>query len=189
MLIAVSVIYLTLIFPIFVNVSGKISFNEKKANFSVSIYNLIKIINGFAKISTTGIILKINKSNKKILYKNLVNFRKKFKPLKDYHLISFYSRLELGSKQDLIKSLEISFLYNYVFQNVKWFYYHKKPYLRLKNSINIYDNKTFVDYFFNGTVVFNLLMVIISVIKILVEKIVYAITRKQQNKPNNERFA
>lgn len=190
MIILVSLIYFIVIFPIFFNFSINVTANEKEAIFNGYLYGIIPIIFGKVNLISNGINIYINKKNVYLPYKNLINFRKKFKPLKDYHLISFKCNLDVGFKNDLIKSLKLTFIFNYIVDKVKWFFYHKKPYLNIKNKVNVYEKENFVNLYLNGTIALNLLMIIISVIKIIMEKLIYAISRKkQQNKSNNKRFA
>jgi len=118
---------------------------------------------------------KVTKSTKRNIEKGI---RKKFKPLKDYHFIKFNSILELGGKNDLINAISAGFIHNYIFNYLEWFFYHKKPYVDLKYKTIIIKDTNKLNYYCNLTVIFNLLMVVISLIKILMEKIIYAIRNK-----------
>ena len=71
------------------------------------------------------------------------------------------------------------FLINYLYQNVKWFLYHKKPYLDVNTIIKIYNEEVF-NIYNSTTIVFNLLIIIISFIKIIVEKVFYALKHRKQ---------
>lgn len=182
MLYVILIIYIVLIFPIFINVKLKFDKDKKKVFFKIKLFNIVRVINGYIENKKDGFFIHLTKK-KAILfeYERLFDFRKKVRPLKDYHIISFNSQVLIGSNDNLLKNIEIAFIFNYLVNNIQWFFYHKKPYLYINNSIKIYDDKVFIIKI-SVKFVLNLLMIFISLIKILMEKMFYAITRKvQQN--------
>lgn len=181
------VIFITLIFPIFINLDACFIKERSKIYYKISLFYIINILNGYIELIEEGIIIHLNKFKAVIIpYKNLLGMRKKFKPLKDYHFLRFNSILELGGENDLMNSFSIGYVYNYIFQYVNWFLYHQKPYVKLNNKTIIYKDDNRLNYYCNITVILNLLMILISVIKILMEKILYAIRNKtKQNKQRN----
>ena len=176
MLIVTVIISIIIIFPIFINI---------KINFDSSIKKIyfIKILYGYIEKDTEGIIIHLNKRKAiLIFYKDLFSMKDKAKPLKDYHLINFCSEISVGINNDIVKALELGYIYNYIMFYIRWLTFNKKPYFNLDTKVNIYEEKNLFIYKCKSTVLLNLLMIIISLIKIFVEKIYYAIrNRLQQN--------
>ena len=106
--------------------------------------------------------------------------RKKIKPLKDYHVIRFDIKLVFGVNESLIIPISISFVIRYLLQFIEWFLYNKKPYVKINTDISIYEDKDIAELNAKATAVFNLMMVVISLIKIGVEKVFYAIKNREQ---------
>ena len=181
-LIVTVIISIIIIFPIFINIKINFDSSIKKIYYEIKIF-FIKILYGYIEKDTEGIIIHLNKRKAiLIFYKDLFTMKDKAKPLKDYHLINFSSEISVGIKNDVIKALELGYLYNYIMFYIKWLTFNKKPYFNLDTKVNIYEEKNLFIYKCNSTVLLNLLMIIISLIKIFVEKIYYAIrNRLQQN--------
>ena len=180
------IIYSLLIFPILLN--GNLSFNniENRINYSIKLFGVFKIIYGYFELDEEGIIVHLTKS-KAILIKftDILSIRKKFKPLKDYHLLKFNSTLDIDVSGYELNIAFITF-YSFFVQILGEIFNISKPYFNLNNTINIYENSNVLNYKCNANLVFNLLMIIISALKIIVEKIIYAINnRTQQNKQRN----
>jgi len=177
-LIITLIISAILIFPIFINFDLCFIKDNKKLYYKLSLFG-IKVLRGYVELIKEGVVIHLNKYRAIIIpYKKLFGIRKKFKPLKDYHFIKFNSILELGGKNDLINAISAGFIHNYIFNYLEWFFYHKKPYVDLKYKTIIIKDTNKLNYYCNLTVIFNLLMVVISLIKILMEKIIYAIRNK-----------
>lgn len=182
MLIVTVVVVLIIIFPIFINIKVNYDISIKKFYYEIRVF-FIKTLYGYIEKHADGIIVHLNKRKAiLIFYKDLLNMKDKAKPLKDYHLINFYSEIKIGIENNLINALELGFLYNIIMFYIKWFTYNKKPYFNIDNKIYIYEGKNIFSFMCKSTVLLNLLMIIISLIKIIVEKIYYAIrNRLQQN--------
>ena len=116
----------------------------------------------------------------KIPFNSIFDARTKFKPLKDYHIIKFSSFLFLGCERGVMEKTQFGFIYNYIVNNVEWFFYHKKPYLSIKNNVAIVEGNNNVICELKATLVFNILMIIISLIKISMEKLIYAISKRAE---------
>lgn len=182
MLLAIVIAYFLLIFPIFVTGNLSINKNKREISYYIKIFGVIKVLYGYFQLDKEGLIIHLSKTKAILLrYDSLLSLKKKFKPLKDYHLLKFNSTLDLGTNEDNL-FLEFIGFYNFINQilgdNLKII----KPYFELNNEINIYENSNELNFRCSADLVFNLLMVIISVIKIIVEKFIYAIkNRAQQN--------
>ncbi len=182
-IISIFLISLFLIFPLFLNGSLYYANEYKKVFFNIRLFGVVKIIGGYGEFIKDGIAFHLTK-NKAIIFTtaSVTGMKKKMKPLKDYHFLKIRSVIELGGDNSLEQILGFSFLINYIDLILKWYLNNIKPYLVYDNKINIYEDKNVFKVYFDSTIVLNLLMVLISIIKILVEKIIYAIKiRKQQN--------
>ena len=179
---AIILIFSILIFTIFIYIDIKFDKDYGKIQYKIKVF-FIKILYGYIEKASDGIIIHLNRRKAVLIYyKNLFGMKEKVKPLKDYHLIKFYSELNIGVRDNFLLSFEIGYFYNFISEIISWITYHKKPYFKLSNYVNVYENKNIFKYECDSTVVFNLLMVTISLIKILVGKIYYAIrNRLQQN--------
>ncbi len=173
------IIFLVLIFPIFINLNLRLSFNEKNLKFKIYLFGFIKILSGYAHLIEEGIIIHLTKYTAIIVEKEkFFTLKDKVKPLKDYHFIKINIKLELGSNQSILTPLITAFLFNYVENIFTWFMYFYKPQLNSNNCINIYENRSIFNVAIKLNVVFNFLMVLISLIKIIMEKIICKLKTK-----------
>lgn len=165
----------------FLNV--KLFFNKelKQLFFVINLFNL-KIFGGYAQIVSDGIVIHLTKYYAIIIpFKSLLGINKKVKPLKDYHVIKFNCVIDTGNNNETLKSLSYIYTTQFLFEKFKWYIKNKKPYVRLKQEINLYEGKNLLNVSLNTTVIFNFLMIILSVLKISVGKVIYAIRRKKQS--------
>jgi len=185
---AVSIIVFSiLIFPLFISVKACIIFNDKKLYFTLQLFGFIKLLGGYVELGKDGLIIHLSK-NKAIIIekKNLLSVGKKFKPLKDYHVIKFVFLLEIGAKNRELIALESAFIVNYISEIAKWIIYNKKPYVNYSGNVNMYQDTDNINIFIDTVFLLNLLMILLSLIKIIWEKMIYALSRrKQQNKQSN----
>lgn len=175
------IIFSVIIFPIFITI--RISFNKKneKLYYSIVVFGCIRLLNGYIEIIKEGIAIHLTKYKAIIIpLKNILEMRKKIKPLKDYHVIRFDIKLVFGVNESLIIPISISFVIRYLLQFIEWFLYNKKPYVKINTDISIYEDKDIAELNAKATAVFNLMMVVISLIKIGVEKVFYAIKNREQ---------
>ena len=175
MLITVIIIFTTLILPIFIKVWFNFSGKEKKLFFCITIFGFIKIISGYAEKIKEGIAVHISKNKAFIFtFKNIFDARNKVKPLKDYHVIRFESVTEIGSSSSSMLPLLVSYTASFIDNVLCWFLYNNKPQLHVDNKIFVFEGEDRFEIFCKFNVVLNALMLIISLIKILMEKLVYA---------------
>jgi hypothetical protein len=186
-IIIISLVFAFLIFPLFLNSYFYFSIEERRLFFSFNLYKVLKLFGGYCELIDYGVAVHLTKYKAIIIDKSSIfNMRKKIKPLKDYHIIEFESKIEFGLYENLIKSLEIGFILNYIYETVKWVLLNKRPYVKLNNDISVVEDKTMLNITIKCTIVLNLLMILLSLFKILVEKVVYGIAaRKQQNSKYN----
>ena len=176
-MLAVLVIYVSLIFPIFLGVKINLSKERKRLEFCFKIFR-IKIICGYAEIIKEGIIIHLTKKFAFIVpFHKIFDMRKKVEPLKDYHFIKMNYLLDIGSQNNATNPVVMAVLVNYFSNHLKWFLNNRKPYVSTENVINVYIDQDRFELPLDATVIFNLLMILLSAIKILVGKISYAIAK------------
>lgn len=164
-----------LIFPIFLNFDFVIKNDLKRLWFGFHLYGIIKIFGGYAERINGGFAIHLSKNKAIILnYSEIFGAQKKIKPLKDYHFIRFYSLLEIGSETDEEKAFAAAFITSYFGETAGRYLGIEKPYLKIQNDVNLFMREDVFNFYFSGTVVFNLLMICLSIIKICTGKIVYA---------------
>ena len=178
----VIIIFIVLIFPIFINVRIFFCKELNKLFFTLNIFTF-KVVSGYVQKITEGIVIHITKNFAIIVpAKNLLGIGKSVKPLKDYHFIRFYTTFDIGSEDGLFEPLVFGFIINYIHRITHWFFYNHKPYIMLNNNINIFENTKKFNITTDVLILLNLLMIIISIIKIILEKMIYAFrNKKQQN--------
>ena len=182
-LVAVVCIFVILVFPIFTRIKVKFDKNTPKLYYKISFFGIINVINGYAQFLNDELIFHLTK-RKAVIVKSsdVLSIRKKFKPLRDYHLIKLNCIINLGFENNALLAMSITHVYNYFFNLISWYFYHKKPYLSINNEFNFYEQKDVFSFRIRGVILFNLLMILISIFKIFMEKIIYAIRiRAQQN--------
>lgn len=176
----VILIVIIIIFPIFINV--KIFFdNTNLLRYKISLFNIIRVFCGNIEALEDGIVVHLTRKNAILVpYFELINLRKKFEPIKDFHLIQFISNIEISAEDALETVGIISFSY-LIFTNViKCIINTFKPYVNIKTNVNVMEESDIFKIKVGFILVFNLLIVIISAIKILMEKIIYAIKNKRK---------
>lgn len=180
-IIAAILTYIILIFPLFLNLQIYYSANLKRVYFAIDLFGMLKIISGYIEIIKEGVCIHLTK-NKAIIIENkqLLGVGEKVKPLKDYHIIRVHSLTEIGLAKNNLAAFSAAFILNYINQTLDWYFYHDKPYLVLDNKINYHEDENVLNLYMKSTIIFNLLMILLSIIKIIMEKIIYAIIYRQQ---------
>lgn len=173
------IIYIFLIFPVFVRIEGVFDNDTKKLKYKIKLFKYITVLFGYVELIDVGIAVHVNNLKAFIIYyKDIFSIRKKFKPLKDYHIYRLNSVVNLGSENNYENVICISIIYN-AFVNIMGYTLNIiKPYVKVKNDINIYKKESVFNVNFNFVVVFNVLMVILSIAKIYTEKIIYALKKQ-----------
>ncbi len=176
MLTIVVVLYIFLIFPIFTNINVRYSKNVNMLEYQIKLFSFITILFGYIELIDEAIVIHIN--NKKavlIFYKDLFSIRKKFKPLRDYHIFKLNTNIKFGYLGDGIEKINFFIIYNFIFNMIGQWVGEIKPYLSLKSNIMLCEKENTFIFRVRSVFVFNMLMVLISLIKIFLEKIIYAV--------------
>lgn len=171
--------YSALIFPIFLSFKFAFLGSKKKLTINSEIFGFIKVFNGEVE-KTKGGISVIKKSGKTsfVPYKQLLGIKKSVEPFKDYHVLSVKTRLDIGCKETFY-ALSGGFIVCFTEQVAGAIIKEIKPYVKFDNKVNVYENESVFKIKGEIVAVFNLLTAIISIIKIITEKIFYAFRRKQ----------
>jgi len=166
------IIFLILIFPIFIGFNFHYLNNTRKVYFEIKLFNFVNVFNGSINFHLKNIVIK-NNFNKDILisYRKLIGLKNKINPLKDFNIIKFNSIVEIGSKNPLL-AIGLGNFINIIIQNLGFAIKSVKPYLYNENDILVYANEKKLKIYCNGYLVFNILTVILSLIKIGVEKVI-----------------
>ena len=150
--------------------------------YKIKLFGFIKFLFGYVECIDEGIVVHIN--NKRailIFYKDIFSMRKKFKPLKDYHIFRLNADISIGFLDDEVQKINFAIIYNIIFNELAQFFTQIKPYLRLNSNLSLYEQENILRLKIKISFVFNILMAIFSLIKIVLEKVVYAIKLKSQS--------
>ncbi len=179
----VIITYIFLIFPIFVNIKVKYLKSAKMLEYKIKLFSFITLFFGYVELIDEGIAIHVNdKKAILIFYKDIFSMRKRFKPLKDYHIFRLNANASIGLLDDEVQRLNFIIIYNFIFNIIGQCANQIKPYLKLKSNIALYEKEDLFSFVIKTTIVLNMLMILISLIKIVLEKIIYAI--KSRTKPN-----
>lgn len=169
-----------LIFPFFSSVYLSAKWQEKTACITISIFGI-----SLYKINTklVGTQVTVKKTFRKPYRTGLLpslNFRGKMPKIKNINVLSVETILNIGINADAFASLALIFSLNVANIPVCAALNAYKPFLKLKNNINIYEDVNVLDAYLRLKTVFNLIDVIMIIVGILSEKIYNAIGK--QNK-------
>lgn len=146
--------------------------------FKLYLFNFIRVIKGYAEKIEEGFAFHITTKKAIIIpYKNILGMRKKIKPIQDYHIIKLNLEINYSNYENNFNAIIISNIFQIINNNVLRILCYNKPYLNINNTINIYENEEKNLFYIkcSFTIIFNILMLLISIIKILMEKFIYAI--------------
>ena len=179
-LIIVCVVFTLLIFPIYLTINLNFDYELKQLNFKAKIFG-VKVLTGFVVTNKRSFsVIFWGKKRKEIPYENLLNVKEKVKPLIDYHVIKADILTQIGNGDGIIYPLCVGFISSFISNILGYVLDKKKPYVRLKNNTEIYEDEYLFRVNCTLGIVFNLLMILLSLIKILTEKIINGL--RKQNK-------
>lgn len=169
--------YFILIFPIFFGANIRFNLEEKRIFAIIKLFG-VKVFSFYIDILSEGLIIHLTKKYAVIVpFAKIFDVRKKVEPLKDYHIIRFSSVIEIASEENPLFAYSIAHVLRFFNEFVLWFFTCYKPYLKINNITNADYGKNELKINIKFTIVFNLLMVIFSIIKIGVGKLNYAIKK------------
>ncbi len=150
-----------------------------KLYFQLELFNIMPIFFGIAKITASQINISSNFFKLKTFqYKNLIKIKSKVKPLKDYHIINFNLLIDTDYNENFIITAYSAFLYQRAVETIGSILSIKKPYFKLNCQFNAREGDDLLKIYLKSTLIFNTLMIILSIIKILMEKLIYVFRKK-----------
>ncbi len=156
------------IIPLIINLECKFKSNKKEIFFCVKLFWLFTIIKGTLHFTNEGIIIYFRKKTKVITYGSLLNVGEKIKPLKDYHVLSFDSLIEIGYIDDLlIECLCLTKILNYFTNLITHYLLVNKPFIKLNNQINVYEGDKRLNVYIKTKSIINVVTVLIGLVKLL----------------------
>lgn len=166
----VSLIYVILIFPVFLNAQILYKKNCEKVYFKISIYT-ISILSGYSCITDKRLAIHYSEKKAKIVtLKDIVSVKTSIKPLIDLNILKISNLIEV-SKNNVPLIVGSVCAYNYTKSILKY----KKPYLKNNILIRQGDNSAFYN---KSVAVFNILSLCLFIIKNFVGKIYESTKRK-----------
>ena len=179
MIIFCTLFFALLIFPIFIYVDLYINMELNKIYVNINAFKTLRIIGGYISLYKKGVAFHKNE-RKAILFpfENILNFRKNVKPFLDYHIKKFNAQIYLGmnNKQQITNYLPYIYVwYNALFGKILTKY---KPYLKYTSNLALVNDNSQFNVFMEITSVLNILMIFISLVKITMEKLLYAFNRQ-----------
>lgn len=176
-MLTVVLFYFILIFPIFFGANIRFNLEEKRIFAVIKLFG-VKVFTFYIDILSEGLIIHLTKKYAVIVpFAKIFDVRKKVEPLKDYHIIRFSSVIEIASEENPLFAYYIAHVLRFFNEFILWFFTCYKPYLKINNITNADYGKNELKINIKFTIVFNLLMVIFSIIKIGVGKLNYAIKK------------
>lgn len=185
MLLAILISVFFIFFPLFLNIEANYKHQEKILYIKLKIFNKIKIFNCKTSIKNNNLILFYGENKKKLISIKSILTKNSIKAFLDINTIRIKSKIEIGinNQENLDYYLYLicaNHVLNFLFFKIIT---NKKNYLKIKNDINIYQNKKLFNFIIETTFLLNFFVIIINLIKILIGKIKNE--RKKSNKSNN----
>ena len=175
------IIYILIILPLVVKMSAFLNINSKRLCLTLYIFN-IKITDLLFELTSKGFYLYYFNSYKFFKFKNLINMKGSFQMLNDFSVTKINSLIEVSSENDLIKFITISYIYMFIITNLGFFLKINKPYIKFENGCNIIEKESNLLINLDLTIIFNLISLISTLIKLIIRKIQNA---KRKNSQQN----
>lgn len=139
--------------------------------FCLKIFSKIKILSGYIQFIKDGIAIHLTEK-KAIIIPYLIKFdlQKTYKLAKEYNVTSFCSIIEYGNF-DLIKNTKVAIVHNSINNLICPIIHDRKQYLKIKNDLVLYNTNTKPKITIKFVLLFNLVSIISTLIKIILEKI------------------
>ncbi len=160
-----------LILPIFLTTYVYFDASKMHTYFCLKIFSKIKILSGYIQFIKDGIAIHLTEK-KAIIIPYLIKFdlQKTYKLAKEYNVTSFCSIIEYGNF-DLIKNTKVAIVHNSINNLICPIIHDRKQYLKIKNDLVLYNTNTKPKITIKFVLLFNLISIISTLIKIILEKI------------------
>ncbi len=167
--------FVLIVFPIFISLDVVFDSDAKKLFFSIKMFGFIKIISGYCELIDVGIGIHVSKTKAFIIeYKKLLGLGKSFKPILDLHVLKINVLIENGSEDSQAVMLFINSFIALAGCYLKEWLAHNKPYLKYNLNVKMVEKKR-KNVYFTTTIVFNIFIVLLTLLKFIGEKIIYGI--------------
>jgi len=183
LIIIVVFLFALLIFPIFLKINFSFLGQEKRLYFRFDIFG-IKINVGFIDFYSDHLEILHRNKTKIFYYKDTINVKDKVKPLRDYHVKKSVFYVECGDKNYGVYSYFFGFLINFISNFIGVHLNNKKPYVNFGVNYLVKNDDECFNVYGKTTIIFNLLMVVLSFIKIIIGKCFNEKTKRKQNQFN-----
>lgn len=173
---------ITLIFLLPIVLSVKIDFDleDKKIVYVILIYKF-KIIKGEATFTNKKIILRANKKIVKYPYNAIVKKRTGLKSLKGFTICSLKAKLNLSDDENVLEALMFANAYNVFATTFITNLKNKNPLFDAHTTVNVYEGIKCFNFYLKISILFNLLMLLVALARILWGKL---FDGKRKNKQN-----
>ena len=161
--------FLIIIFPIFCR--GDIVYLNKKLFFKLCLLGIIPIFKCYAKLKGTTIeVYLFDKIKKEVKIKSVFKKKNNFKFLLDFHFLRVSCLINKKIDDNLFQLLNTSVFYLIISDIIGKILCFYKPYVSIYSGINLTEEINHNEFALSLTFVFNLLVIIINLIKIVLEK-------------------
>lgn len=169
-----------LIFPIFLKFEFFYDKDKLKVFFAIKLYGILKIIGGYIELIKEGLVVHVSKNKAIIIPIQIFEIKNQFNLSKDYKIVSIYVLSEIGVTSENVLPFFLVGIENVFFKIFFPIFSTLKTGVKLKNNILMYENDNLFKISAQINVAFNLIILIITFIKIILRKILNE--RKKQNK-------
>lgn len=171
-MIAIFLIFAFLFLPIILDLGIVFPLKAKKGYFSIKLFNFIPIFSGYLELLKDGLCIHISKRKAKILpYKNLLRINNTLKPIKDFQIIYFNCCIDYGLKENVFLPLYLGYVSCLIGNVIGKALSERKQYLTYNSNVNVYNLDVF-NVYIKSKILFNLLLVILEILRFLLEKII-----------------
>ena len=157
-------------FPVFATLEAYVDPTENRAWFSLSAYNIFKVLGGYAQLNRDGIAVHLTK--------------KMFEVTQGFQLWKFHQVIETGKLTSPYSVLTASALQS-ISGSIFSYLQTRYPFLSLKNSVLLREDNC-LKVTLKTSVVFNGLVIAIAVTKKLLEALINWIRRKKSTRFSKE---
>lgn len=162
----VASIFLLLIFPFFISIFAFYDGGRKRLNFGVFLYGKIKLVGGYAKYKTAKIILHLSDKKAVVISPESIKFKGGINVMRGIELLELKNRVILEyAPESIMPATALSTLESSLFPVLA----SKKEFAKLRYSVELIPEASAM-VFLKTEVLVNLLSLIVTVIKSLVNK-------------------
>lgn len=178
----IMLIFFILILPYLIEFNFYYEKESRKLYLSIYLYSFIKIISGYFTLEEGYIAFHLKKKAILIAPSTLVNTGKKYKKIMHFEIYYIYSNLFIGDFSDF--NLYFLVFYNFLINNFGIIYKMYKNFSYVKNDIVLYKEDLPFKFFIKVKIAFNMVVLLIILIKKIMENFINAKKSKKRRKYN-----